>query len=1167
MLFHLPESPYQVGGSLPSTASTYVARHADQALLQSLLMGHFCYVFDARQMGKSSLRVRTMARLQQAGVQSLAIDLTSIGSQKVSAEQWYAAIAAYLVKGFQLSINLRQWWPAHSHLPVVARLAQLIETVLLVEVQQPIVILIDEIDSILGLQFPTDDFFALIRNCFDRRAEFPAYGRLTFALFGVTTPSDLISDKTRTPFNIGKAIDLKGFTAQEAAVLAAGLQIWVSNADEVLQRILYWTGGQPLLTQKLCKLVAEAISADPDATGFGDRTDCWVDDLVAARILDHWEMQDEPEHLRTIRDRLWYKPHKISQLLNLYQQVLNAEELGQQPVLLDESAAQLELLLVGLVDRYSGCLRVKNRICKTIFNAGWVKHQLKHLRPYSQALNAWVKSGYRDGSRLLRGQALQETLTWAQHQSLSEIEYRFLAASQEIDRQETVAKIEAERLQEVEARLSAERERGLEQQRSLRRQRLLLIGVSVTMLIATSLGFLAVIQSRRAALNEARAVIRTTEALSASEQSFEALLEAIHSQQQLQQLRWVGTDLKFQADAILERIVMGIHQRNQLNSHTAAVLAIDYSPDGQTIATAGVDRTVKLWHRDGRLLATFEGHQASVRQVKFSPDGKLIASAGDDGKIRLWTLEGELKRVITTSLDAVWGLDFCPEGQKMIVAGSGVAEIWDVEGRRFSTLGTGTPASGALSAAFSPDGEQVAIGGNNNVVNIWHVSGRKLQTLRGHEAGIFAITYSPDGELLVTGSQDRTIKLWQRDGTLRQTIAHHEAGVLDLSFSPDGQTFVSASYDKTLALWDRNGYLINRFEGHQAAIYEIVFSPDGQRLASAGADNVAKVWQVQNPFHQSLQGMGGLALGAVYSHDGQMIATTGADDNILLLSTQDATRRTLDSQQAGVISLSLHPTQDVLLSTGGDRTLKLWNFAGDLLQTIAEHDGAVMAADWQPQGNELVSAAASGQLYRWRLDGSLITTWLGHSAPIWDLTYSPDGSQFATASNDGTLKLWSTAGELQHTLQHGAGVWRVAFSPDGKWVVSTSGDQTAKIWRADDGSLLTTLHGHEAAVWGVAFSPDGSILATSSIDETVKLWTLKGELLATLKAHKSGIRSLAFHPDGHVLASAGDDAALVFWQLDNILQLEPLTYACNWVQDYLATNVDVTQRDRALCNP
>ncbi len=221
MLTYPQQSPYQVGGSLPPAAPTYVRRYADDALQERLLEGMFCYVFNARQMGKSSLRLYTMAQLSQRGVQSVAIDLTAIGSQQITVDQWYAAIAASLVRRLHLPIALGDWWRSQGHLPPVARLAELIDQVVVPSLTQPLVVFIDEIDSILGLAFPTDDFFALIRTCFNRRADNAAYGRLTFALFGVTTPSALISDKARTPFNIGQAIELQGFTLAEAQPLAA----------------------------------------------------------------------------------------------------------------------------------------------------------------------------------------------------------------------------------------------------------------------------------------------------------------------------------------------------------------------------------------------------------------------------------------------------------------------------------------------------------------------------------------------------------------------------------------------------------------------------------------------------------------------------------------------------------------------------------------------------------------------------------------------------------------------------------------------------------------------------------------------------------------------------------------------------------------------------------
>ncbi|MEB3280455.1 MAG: AAA-like domain-containing protein [Lyngbya sp.] len=452
LTFQNPNSSYQVGGSLPFNAPTYVQRQADETLFQGLLRGEFCYVFNARQMGKSSLRVQTTYRLQTQGIRCGVIDITAIGTQEITPEQWYGSILGLLTKTFKLQVNLFSWWKERTHLSFVNRLSDFLERILLDQITEPIVIFIDEIDSVLSLKFSTDDFFALIRACYNRRAEQPKYRRLTFALFGVATPGDLVSDTTRTPFNIGKAIELKGFKPTEATPLLCGLTE-IPHSETILKRILYWTGGQPFLTQKLCKLVAEyAVKTQPI-------TRLFVDDIVESYILKNWEAQDEPEHLKTIRDRILYSEQKAGRLLGLYQKIIlhSSTEITSenelQGIAVDNSPEQIELILTGLVEKQEGILRVKNPIYQQIFNSDWVGQQLANLRPYSQAINAWIVSGYQDESWLLRGKALQDMLTWSQGKNLSNIDYQFLAASQEFDASETRKTLEAEKLKEVETRL------------------------------------------------------------------------------------------------------------------------------------------------------------------------------------------------------------------------------------------------------------------------------------------------------------------------------------------------------------------------------------------------------------------------------------------------------------------------------------------------------------------------------------------------------------------------------------------------------------------------------------------------------------------------------------------------------------------------------------------
>ena len=356
---------FSVGAPLHAVRAGYVRRKADKLLYDTVVSGRYAHVLAPDRSGKSSLIAAVTAQLEANGTKVAILDLAQIGERDGGGDpgRWYYNVAYRILRQLRIRYDLQTWWHDKSILSNRQRLLEFYSEIVLQFVAERIVIFVDEIQCIENLSH-ADQLLASIRAAHNARTTDPDFSRLTFVLLGECDPVSLVAEPELSPFNVTQQVLLDDFSRDELEIFATELNLEHDAAEIALDRIYYWTRGQPYLCQKLARQIAREDTQEDVAAQ--------VDHIALTQLAGRAALHSEP-HMSHIH-RVIVSDHKQKEaLLNLYGRLRKGIEVSADL----GSALQRRLMAVGLVEIDHDCnLRVRNRLYESVFTARWANENL-----------------------------------------------------------------------------------------------------------------------------------------------------------------------------------------------------------------------------------------------------------------------------------------------------------------------------------------------------------------------------------------------------------------------------------------------------------------------------------------------------------------------------------------------------------------------------------------------------------------------------------------------------------------------------------------------------------------------------------------------------------------------------------------------------------------------
>ena len=1073
------ESPtfFNAGGTLAVDAVSYIHRRADSDIIDALARAEYVYVLDSRQKGKSSLLVRALSELKDRGIKSIRIDLQRYGSN-LTVDQWYAGMLHSIGSELDLVTQLGLFWKENSSLGPAFRFFRALESIVLPSVNGPLVVCVDEIDYVQALGFDTDEFFACIRECFNRRVDIGLFGNLTFCLAGVASPSQLIQNENLTPFNIGRRIELTDFTRSEIAVYDRPLSKSGRNGTELVDRIFDWVHGHPYLTQ----LFANWVENDEEITSGRD-----IDRLIQSRLIANPERFREPNLADTERRLLEVqvlelnKDESRARVLDAYGKILVR---SQPQGSIEQSIADV-LQLSGAVTWNDGAFQVRNRLIRALFNETWRKSSLPHAeirRQREASRKATLKAAFVFGSIFVLLSTLIAWLVSATH-----ARDQAIVLMQKIDKESRRMAYRASMALAYERLIDGNDHEVLnlvEKQRDSADR-------------GWEWDYLA------SKLNRGKTIRRATTAFSLTppltfklvwkeEGSIVEIIGAtlyIDEKPSFHFAERTG----FFAEWLKEtKGVLPLKKRLQIGDEW-------FSKQGLNVTTLSADGQSAVIAVPGQKGFTFVDRRSGkkhllnvpfvVQWVDFSQKGGLLGVT--DG-----IYNGRTYRVSDWSWLVPQGTYSHDDRTMFIHSPNAQILIENIsDGTQKEVLhATGSPIT---RLSWFDDNKHVAGICSNGTVKVWDLANKELITnYIGPDSGIADIDISDNQKSILVAGKDGSLVEFDFDLNHVPGVVMTVSGeALSVKVAPDGVSAITISHGGEIRTFD----LTSRRMTGTASMGELVEAPPYVFVPSMNA------WCIADRHRQLL---------FFRATDGQLIRRVQTIDNLVAaISISRSGRIGVVFERAGWIAVMDPPYQAlrswqatsgrayrIAVSPDGD-TIALATYQGEVALIDAESrrqkarllsiGARITSLEFSHSGRFLSAAAANATGYLFGIEhANIFKKLVGHRERLWQLRFSPDDTQLLSTSFDGTSKIWDVqSGKLSASLQHGSWVSAAEWSSDSKYVVTSSDDGFVRLFDPIDGFELAKLAGHRGSVLDVEFAQNGRTIVSSGSDHTVRTWS------------------------------------------------------------------------------